>query len=194
MLSSRATCVLVLSLLLAGCAAAPSRGPKDSWSGGAWNGGAWSPATASSLDGDEGSSSHGLGHRLLLYIPNRIFDVLDIVRARVRVGPGFAIGVRATQLAAAEAGFYSAFFVGVPGPRLQPEINWPFGVEAVAKAGATIVGADVSAGTDGVAYGYGEIGLGFQAAIVGLDVGVDVWEVVDLVVGLLTFNVVDDDL
>lgn len=190
---ARCTSLVVLSLLLAGCASAPaSRAPA-----GAWDDGAWAPApVAASLDEDEGGgSSHGIGHRLLLWIPNRVFDVLDIVRARVRVGPGFAIGARATQVLGAEAGFYSAVWVGVPGPRLTPEINWPVGVEAVAKAGATIVGADATVGADaGVAYGYGEIGVGFQAAIVGLDLGVDVVEVADLVVGLLTFDITGDDL
>jgi hypothetical protein len=40
----------------------------------------------------------GIGRRLLFYIPNRIFDVFDLVRARVRVGR-LAVGVRATELA-----------------------------------------------------------------------------------------------
>ncbi len=185
-MSARSASVLVLSLMLAGCAAAPPRGSAN-LAGGAWNDGAWTPAAAADDDG------HGLGRRLLFYIPNRVFDVLDVVRARLRLGPGFAVGARATQAAGAQAGFYTALFVGVPGPRLEPEINWPFGAEAVAKAGATVLGADATLGTDGVAYGYGEVGAGFQLAFLGVDLGVDVWEVVDLAAGLLTFDVVGDD-
>lgn len=189
---ARCTSIVVLSLLLAGCASAPaSRAPA-----GAWDDGAWTPApvTASLHEDEGGGSSHGIGHRLLLWIPNRVFDVLDIVRARVRLGPGFAVSVHATQALGAQAGFYSAVWVGVPGPRLEPEINWPLGVETVAKAGATIVGADASVGNDGVPYGYGEVEFGLQAALVGFDVGVDVVEVLDLVVGILTFDITGDDL
>ena len=37
---------------------------------------------------------HGFGHKLLFYIPNRVLDVFDFVRLRVRVGPGLAVGAR----------------------------------------------------------------------------------------------------
>ncbi len=182
---TRAAAILLPVLLLAGCAALAPRVTSV-----ADDDAPAAVALTAAADDDEG---HSLGRRLLFYIPNRIFDVLDVVRARLRVGPGFAVGVRATQLAGAQVGFYTALWVGVPGPRLEPEINWPFGAEAVAKAGATVVGVDVAPGTEGVAYGYGEIGAGFHLAFLGLDVGVDVWEVVDLVAGLLTFDVVGDD-
>ncbi|MCX7766223.1 MAG: hypothetical protein N2246_05895, partial [Candidatus Sumerlaeia bacterium] len=35
---------------------------------------------------------HTLAHKLLLYIPNRIFDGVDFVRARLRIGPGIGLG------------------------------------------------------------------------------------------------------
>jgi len=34
---------------------------------------------------------------IICYIPNRVFDILDIVRLRLRVGPGISVGVRATK-------------------------------------------------------------------------------------------------
>ena len=42
---------------------------------------------------------HSLAHTLLFYIPNRVLDAVDIVRLRVRVGPGVALGARAATSA-----------------------------------------------------------------------------------------------
>ncbi len=130
---------------------------------------------------------------VLLYIPNRIFDVLDVVRLRVRVGPGFALGARATEFADVFLGAYTSVFVGIPGPRGEPEINWPFGIES--RAGAEVSLADVSTGA-GTApdYGWLECGRGGQLLILGLDVGVDPWEAVDLLCGIVTFDPEGDDL
>ena len=40
----------------------------------------------------EKTEAKGLGHRLLFYLPNRVLDLLNVVRARVRIGPGLAVG------------------------------------------------------------------------------------------------------
>ena len=140
---------------------------------------------------EESAPSHGIGHRLLFYIPNRIFDVFDIVRARVRLGPGFGIGVRATELADFNLSAYTAIWVGIHGYRGEPSIPWPVGAEAVAKAEISIADAEASAG--GPLYGPVEFGLGFHAALLGVDVGIEPWEIVDLVLGLFTFDPVGDD-
>jgi hypothetical protein len=173
-------------LFAAACASAPRVPFTDAAAASAFE-----AAPAAYADSD---TSHGFVHTVLLYIPNRIFDVFDIVRARVRLGPGFAISAQATQLAGARAGFYSTVFIGIPGPRLEPSLNLPFGVEALAGAGVTAVGADVGLEAGGPHYGYGEFEFGFQAAIIGVDVGVDPWEVVDFLCGILTFDPVGDDL
>src|SRR5512136_3407887 len=73
------------------------------------------------------SSGKSFGHRLLFYIPNRIFDVFDLVRARVRVGPGLAVDARVTKYGDLYAGGYSTLFVGIHGPRTKPRIPWPIG-------------------------------------------------------------------
>jgi hypothetical protein len=135
-------------------------------------------------------SGKSFGHRLLFYIPNRIFDVFDLVRARVRVGPGLAVDARVTKYGDLYAGGYSSLFVGVHGPRTKPRIPWPIGFEARAGIKATSL-ADVA--STGPTYGYGEVGVGFQAAIVGVDVGVDVAEVLDLVLGLFFIDLTGDD-
>jgi hypothetical protein len=178
---------LCAALLLSGCATSgvrssqPSAGPQDE------------AQTQSGDDEDETDydREHGVGHIVLLYIPNRIFDVLDIVRARVRVGPGLALGARATELADVYLGAYGTVWAGLPGPRGEPEINWPVGLES--KSGVEVSVADVTA-EGGVNYGAAEVGLGAQILIVGFDVGVDVFEAADFVTGLLTIDLMDDDL
>jgi hypothetical protein len=142
---------------------------------------------ASSDDGD------GFVHGLLLYIPNRIFDILDIVRARVRVGPGFGLDVRATELADLYLGAYTSVFVGIPGPRLHPEINWPFGLETNVGAEASVADASTE-DSGGPTYGHAEFGVGLHVLLVGVDIGVDPWELVDFATGILTIDLVGDDL
>jgi len=147
-------------------------------------------APVSALAEEAESSGKSFGHRLLFYIPNRIFDVFDLVRARVRVGPGLAVDARVTKYGDLYAGGYSTLFIGIHGPRTEPRIPWPIGFEARAGIKATSL-ADVA--SKDPAYGYGEVGVGFQAAIVGVDVGVDVVEVLDLALGFFFINLTGDD-
>ena len=136
----------------------------------------------------------GLAHTLLFYIPNRIFDVFDIVRARARFGPGFGIGAQLTRLIGAHADWYTAVWIGLPGPRLEPALPIPVGTEAVVKASVTFL-RDWGLGTAGDRlYGYGEFELEAQFIILGADVGLDPWEFVDLALGLITLDPVGDDM
>ncbi len=57
----------------------------------------------------------GVIKSIVCYIPNRVFDLMDIVRLRVRVGPGISVGVRATRPLSAFAGFHSTAFIGTAG-------------------------------------------------------------------------------
>jgi hypothetical protein len=132
---------------------------------------------------------HSVGHVILLYLPNRIFDVLDIVRARVKVGPGIGFTVRATELADVKLGAWTAAWIGLRGPRMEPMIPWPVGVEAYAGAGVSVLEAE----SDELLYGHGEFGVGLHAALVGVDVGVDLLEIGDFVLGLVTIDIGDDD-
>ena len=133
----------------------------------------------------------GLAKNLLLYIPNRVCDVFDLVRARVRVGPGFAVGVRVTRYGELSAHAYSSIYAGLHGPRTEPRIPWPVGIES--RAGATVLVADASTKATAPTYGYGEVGLGFQAGIIGLDVGADPVEALDLVLGFFFIDLTGDD-
>jgi hypothetical protein len=145
---------------------------------------------STAIDDEEGHHPSA-GHVALWYIPNRIFDVLDIVRARLRLGPGLAFGARATELADIYLGTYGTVWAGLPGPRESRTINWPFGLES--KTGAELSIADASV-EGGVNYGFLEVGLGGQLLIIGADVGVDVWEALDFVTGLVCIDLVEDDL
>jgi hypothetical protein len=171
--------VLGLAALSAGCASAPAH---------------HAAAPESTLEAKRAprvaqDDGHGVGHTILLYIPNRIFDVLDIVRARLRVGPGVGITLRATELVDLKLGAWTSVFIGLRGPRLEPSIPWPVGLDSYAGAGASFLEAE----SDDYQYGKGEFGIGLHVLLVGVDVGVDVLEIGDFVLGLLTIDFMEDD-
>jgi hypothetical protein len=127
------------------------------------------------------------------YVPNRLLDVLDVVRLRARVGPGFAVGVRATELADLYLGSYAALYVGLPGPRGRRVPKLPVGFENDHGVEVSVVDASSGFGFD-PGYTATEFGLGFQAAILGIDLGIDPFEIVDLAAGLVLLDPRGDDL
>ncbi|MFT7464981.1 MAG: hypothetical protein ACI9EF_003341 [Pseudohongiellaceae bacterium] len=196
---TRLSAVALLLLLLSGCST-PRPAP--------WQGADWLASTLPGLtaefapadlpralvdDEDEADDDDDtvLG-TVLWYLPNRFFDVLDIVRARVRLGPGFGLDVRATQLADLFIGSYWSVYVGLPGPRGRVIPVLPAGLETRTGLQVSVVDATLE-GFNGPDYGTAEFGLGFQLAIIGVDVGVDPLEIIDFVVGLFTFDIQDDD-
>lgn len=148
------------------------------------------PETASS---EVETPEHGFGHKLLFYIPNRFIDVFDFIRLRVRVGPGFAAGVRATRLLTLSAGGYSSVYAGLPGPRLKPIIKLPFGIENYTGLEASVLDAS-NKGRFAPGYSITEIGASVHLILVGIDVTVDPVEVLDLVLGFLFIDIRGDDL
>jgi len=126
---------------------------------------------------------------VLMYLPNRIFDLLDIVRLRVRVGPGISVGVRATKPASAFAGFHSTLFAGLPGPRGKAEIPFPVGLDVRGGAQASVV--DLS--SKAVYYDPLEVGFELQPFILGLNIGIGVFEILDFATGFLFVDLQDDD-
>ena len=134
----------------------------------------------------------GVVHGLIWYAPNRVLDVLDLVRARVRVGPGAGISLRASEAADLFLGSYSSIYVGLPGPRGRKLPRLPVGLEA--RSGVEVGLADLSTGAVlGPDYGVAEVGVGIHAAMLGVDVGVDPLEILDLALGFLTIDLRDDD-
>ena len=130
-------------------------------------------------------------HPILFYLPNRVFDLLDVVRARARVGPGVAVSARATKPVSVTAGFYASLFAGLPGPRGRAKIPWPVGMENYAGADVSVIG--ISTEGFGPNYGVGEVGAGVQAGLFGIDVGIDPVEILDLVLGFVFIDFMDDD-
>jgi hypothetical protein len=150
------------------------------------------PTAESAVETPE-KEGHSVGHAILLYIPNRILDVLDIARLRVRVGPGAAVGVRATKLVSLFAGAYWSVYAGLPGPRLEPKVSLPIGLENIAGVGVSL--ADLTTGgSTSPNYSGTEFGVSVHALLVGLDVGVDPVEVFDLVLGFLFIDIRGDNL
>ena len=143
---------------------------------------------------DEEKSGPGLIHRVLTYVPNRVLDILDLVRLRLRVGPGMAFGVRATEATDIFMGSYASVYAGLPGPRNGHLPKLPVGVET--KTGIEVGFADVSteALMFGPDYSPTEFGFGFHAVLLGLDFGVDPFELVDFAAGLLFLDPKNDDL
>ena len=132
-------------------------------------------------------------HPILMYIPNRIFDALDIVRARVRIGPGLSVGARVGSIATVFVGGHSTAYVGLPGPRGKPEISLPFGLED--SAGQALAPAKESEEEieKHPYYGPTEIGAEAQVAIVGVSVGVDLLEALDFLAGIIFIDLKGDD-
>jgi|GEM_PF-577007 len=141
---------------------------------------------------EEEQPEHGFGHKLLFYIPNRFLDIFDIVRLRVRVGPGVAFNARATKLLSVFFGGYSSIYVGLPGPRMKPVVKLPIGIEN--KAGVSVSLADGTLeGKRGPNYSPTEFGAGFMF-LLGPDIGVDPIEILDLAAGFLFIDIRGDDL
>jgi len=203
--------LLVLSALLAvGCASAGPAGQRAAagplfraegraaWSAWSSTSTAPSPALPVFADDDEEDEEEergpvGIGWTILMYIPDRVLDLFDIVRARVRLGPGFAVGARATEYADVFVGAYASVYIGLPGPRGRRFPRLPVGLES--KTGAEVSVADVTVeGGLGPDYGMTEFGFGGQLGLIGFDVGIDPGEILDFVLGLFTIDIMDDDL
>lgn len=149
-----------------------------------------SPALAEETE--EVEESHGILHKTLMYIPNRLFDVLDIVRARVRVGPGVSVCARATEVLDVNIGAHNAVYVGLPGPRGEATLPLVVGTEAYSGIG---IGDEKDIeGAKGPEYAFAEVGVGAQAVLAGVDVGIDPMEILDFVTGLLFIDLKGDDL
>ncbi len=131
----------------------------------------------------------GIITSIVMYVPNRVFDLVDIFRVRVRVGPGISAGVRATRPVSAYLGLHSTIFVGLPGPRGGKKIPWPVGFDVRAGAQASI--ADASEGTP--YYDPLEVGLEVQPLIAGVNLGIGVFEILDFVTGFVFIDLQGDD-
>jgi hypothetical protein len=136
-------------------------------------------------------SASDISWKVVSYLPNRVFDLCDVVRLRARFGTGFAAGARVTRYVPFFVGDYGAVWVGLPGPRGRPSLPLPIGTEH--QAGVEV--GPMAAGNQKHAplYGKGEIGAGGMLYLVGADVGVDPYEVVDFLAGFALIDFAHDD-
>ncbi len=141
----------------------------------------------------EESEDKSIAQEVLLYLPNRIFDLLDIVRLRVRLGPGFDVGIRITEPVSIYLGGHTAVYIGLPGPRLEPAVPLPFGAEAEAGASLSYLNGTTDRDT-GPRHSETNIGVETQIIIVGIDVGIDPVEIADFFTGLFLLDLRSDDL
>ncbi|MCC6932033.1 MAG: hypothetical protein IT292_02095 [Deltaproteobacteria bacterium] len=140
----------------------------------------------------EEDNDHSIAYTLLMYLPNRVLDAFDIVRARVRVGPGVAIGVRLTDVADFYLGSYVSIWAGLPGPRQRQLPRLPLGLESYNGVEISLAKATTGVGMD-PAYSFSEVGISLQPLFCGFDVGFDPWEIVDFVGGIFFLDLADDD-
>jgi hypothetical protein len=126
---------------------------------------------------------------VFMYVPNRVFDFMDIFRVRVRVGPGMSAGLRATKFASVFEGSHSSFYIGLPGPRGKKEFPFPVGYDQ--RSGSQVGRSDTS---ETITY-YDPLELGFevQPLIVGVNVGIGFYEILDFCTGLVFVDLVGDD-
>ncbi len=135
---------------------------------------------------------HSLGRKLLFYIPNRVLDLFDMVRVRLRIGPGLAAGVRATEPLSVYVGSYASVYAGLPGPRQRPWLPIPVGLETHTGVTASVADATLDAGI-GPDYSPTEIGASLHLLLVGADVGFDPMEIVDFLAGFILLDPRGDD-
>lgn len=147
----------------------------------------------SQVSDSSSDEDHSIGHKIFLYIPNRIFDLFDVFRVRARVGPGLAVGARVTKVTDVFLGSYASVYAGLPGPRMKPSIPMPVGLESHNGASVSVVDATVDGGV-GPNYSPSEIGLGLHLGIIGIDVGFDAYEIIDFATGLVGQDIRSDDL
>ncbi len=136
----------------------------------------------------EPSIGEKLAHKIATYVPNRILDLLDIVRLRVRFGSGTASSFRLTRPVSATAGRYSTFYMGLHGPRGEKMVPSPVGFESY-----DWDEAPRERYSPEPYYGLGEVGVGFQIPGPGFDVGVEPFEALDFLAGFLLLDLVGDD-
>lgn len=120
--------------------------------------------------------------KVLKYVPNRLFDLSDVVRMQVRLGPGWALGVRATEFVPFFIGGYKATWLGIPGPRGRPKVPFPLGLDSSG-----------GFGLGGGEYGAAEFGVCVHLFMIGFDVGFDPRELADFAAGWGGADISGDD-
>lgn len=138
------------------------------------------------LEARDSQEEESTASKVLLWIPNRILDLLDVVKLDVGVGPMVGGVVRVTKYG--QVGFRgvapATLRVGAMGRRA------PVLIERANEMG---IGPAFLESPDRIICP-GEIGIGLDFIAVGAYGGVCVDELVDFFAGIFTFDLKDDDL
>jgi hypothetical protein len=134
-------------------------------------------------DEDE-SSTLGV---ILLYIPNRIFDLFDVARFGINVGPGFGFDARCTKWLKAQ--FITDTSVGVG---LQTLRHLPLCIRSQAKLGLAFISTP-SMNLIDWHYGDYDLRVELYVLLVGAHVAVELGEIVDFIGGIFTWDPMNDD-
>lgn len=143
-------------------------------------------APTQAADGDSPFGT-GVGASIVAYLPNRIMDILDIVRLRARGGLGYGVSPRLTEEAAFVWGSYKTFYVGLPGPR--KGVGWPK-FAATENLNSETNAFETEGGPN---YGINEFGFGVHLGILGVDIAIVPDEGIDALVGLFLQDPQTDD-
>lgn len=134
----------------------------------------------------------GFWTRAAWYVPNRVLDAADVVRARVKAGPGLGAGARVSDSFSFYAGRSHAAYVGFPGPRGKLGLRAPWGWEN--KRGLVVMGLDA---TDELphapVYERSEIGISLHLLLLGAELGVSPREFWDFWAGWVGLDPSNDD-
>lgn len=124
--------------------------------------------------------------KVLLFIPNRVLDLIDLVKADVGVGPAYGGVVRLTRYG--QVGYRTmdpaSLRVGVFGR------DWPFEIETDNELGA---GPAFHQSRDRKVC-HGELGAGVDLFLVGAYGGICAEEVIDFLLGFAFIDVMQDDI
>ncbi len=145
-----------------------------------------SPAAEESETSSEGDVGSVLG-TILLYLPNRVFDLVEIVRVGANVGPGIGVDAEVTQWV--RAGTMSRTTVGLGYQGLR---RMPLSASSENYIALGPLAADATAGPSWYR-GPGDVRAEVHALLVGVHAAVDVWGIFDFVVGLAGFDPEEDD-
>lgn len=123
---------------------------------------------------------------VLLYLPNRFLDLIDIIKVDVGAGPAFGGVVRVTKWGQVGMRSVSPFSlrVGAQGRRSPVflEHSSEFGIgPAFVQSHDRVVGS-------------GEVGAGIDFIVLGAYIGIDFSEIPDFLGGFFTFDPSGDDL
>lgn len=126
--------------------------------------------------------------RVVLYIPNRVLDLFDIVRFGINVGPGIGVDAQVTDPVRAGIMSRTSAGVGFQGLRHLPVMA---AVESYAAVGP--LEADCALGPRWYRSG-GDVRIEPHLLLVGAHVAVDTFSIGDFIAGIFGFDPSGDDL